>query len=138
MEGKIADAGNLTLLGVLFNTTAKPTSFSVQLLTDAVATAHSDVVGTHTVASGAGYPGHQTITNNATVSSVGDLPTAVWGLVDFVFTEAHVAITGYQVVMGTDLLFVEKLTTPYTPGGAGATVTIRPRFVLGNGIPSPH
>jgi hypothetical protein len=137
MAGKVADVGGIKLLEVLFSSTAKITSFAIQLFTDSNAAADSNTNATHTVASGGGYASG-TLTNNATVSSVGGIPTATWGEVVFEFTgalDAGATIKGYQVLTGTTLLFEEVLTTPFTPAKNGDQLGITVAYAHGNGTP---
>lgn len=55
MAIKQFDAGGLAFLNILFGATAKQTTFTLQLITDANALADADTNSTHTVATGGGY-----------------------------------------------------------------------------------
>jgi hypothetical protein len=139
MSIKLMDEGGQEFLNVLFGATVKPTVFTVQLLTDAVALADADIYTTHTVATGGGYV-DKTMANDATVAlSADNIPEATWLARVWTFTGAltgNPSITGYQVLSGTKLLFAEKLVTAFTPANNGDQLTITPKFKLGNGTPT--
>lgn len=139
MATKLPDVGGLNMLNVLFGSTAKTTSFTLQLFTDANAPADSDTNSTHTVASGGGYA-DKTLSNNATVAADGNgIPVATWAAQTWTFTGALTSgatIRGYQVLAGTTLLFEETFGTPFTPANNGDQMTFTPKFALGNGTPT--
>lgn len=136
MASNVSDAGGQLLLNVLFGATAKPTTFVLSLFTDANPVADANNNTTHTKASGGGYADIN-LSNNATISTVGGIPVATWTAQAFIFTGVITAgaITGYQVVTGTTLLFEETFASTYTPLVNNDTLTITPSFVLGNGTP---
>lgn len=137
MALKVSDVGGQLMLNVLFGATAKTTSFSLQLITDAGAAADSDINTTHTVAAGGGYAG-KTLTNDATVALASGIPEAVWATQTWTFTGALTGpqdITGYQVLSGTTLLWVEKFAIAFTPVTNGDQLALAPKFKLGNGTP---
>ena len=138
MALKVTDAGGLAILSILFAATAKPTTFTVRLITDSTALADADINTTHTVAVGGGYA-DKTLSNNATVSAVGGIPTAVWGDLTWTFTGALTTnpnITGYQVLNGTTLLFEEFFASPMTPATNGDQLVVTIKFQGGNGTPA--
>lgn len=138
MSIKLTDAGGQYFLNVLFGSTAKPTSFTMQLLTDSTALADGDINTTHTVAAGGGYA-DKTLSSNATVTLNGGVPEASWESQVWTFTGAlieNATIRGYQVLSGTSLLFCETFGTPFTPSNNGDQLTLTPKFQLGNGVPS--
>ena len=138
MAGLITDAGGLYILDVIFSDEVKPTSFTMQLFTDSANVADSDINTTHTVAAGGDYS-DASMSNNATISSVGGIPTATFPSETFTFSgplDGNVSVKGYQVLQGTTLLFLEKFANPYTPSVAGDTLVVSPSFRLGNGTPT--
>lgn len=139
MAVKLPDVGGNQMLNVLFGATAKVTSFTLQLFTDANAPADSDTNATHTLASGGGYA-DKTLSNNATVANDGSgVPTATWSAQTWTFTgalNAGATIRGYQLLAGTTLLFEETFGTPFTPANNGDQLTLTPKFSLGNGVPT--
>ena len=139
MAIKLADVGGELLLNVLFGTTAKPTTFTVQLFTDANSPADADVYNTQTIAAGGGYV-DKTLANDATVALAADnIPEAAWLARVWTFTgplTGNPSITGYQVLSGTTLLFEETLANAFTPANNGDQLTITTKFKLGNGTPA--
>jgi hypothetical protein len=139
MAIKLTDVGGQEFLNVLFGSTAKPTSFAVQLFTDANSPADADINTTHTVATGGGYVS-KTLANDATVQLSADfIPEASWSSLVWTFTgplSGNPSITGYQVLHGTTLLFEETLATAFTPANNGDQLTITTKFKLGNGTPA--
>lgn len=138
MAIKQFDAGGLAFLNILFGATAKQTSFTLQLITDANALADADTNSTHTVATGGGYA-DKALSNNATVALDGSsIPKATWSAQTFTFTgplTGNATIKGYQVLNGTTMLWGELITN-FTPANNGDTLTITPSFQLGNGTPA--
>ena len=138
MAIKQFDAGGLAFLNILFGATAKQTSFTLQLITDANALADGDTNSTHTVATGGGYA-DKTLSNNAAVALDGSsIPKATWAAQTFTFTgplTGNATIKGYQVLSGTTMLWGELITN-FTPANNGDTLTITPSFQLGNGTPA--
>lgn len=138
MAVKVTDVGGQNMLNILFGVIAKPTAFSVQLFTDALAPGDADINTTHTPASGGGYV-DKSLANNATVGLNGGIPEAVWGSVTWTFTGAldgAVSIKGYQILNGSTLLWEETLGTPFTPANNGDQLTLTPKFQMGNGTPA--
>jgi len=139
MAVKVVDAGGQAMLNVLFGATAKMTTFTIQLFTDANALADSDINTTHTVPDGTGGYVDKSLSNNATVSLNGGIPEAVWGSVTWTFTgpiQSAGTIRGYQVIAGSTLLWAETLGTPFIPANNGDQLTLTPKFQLGNGTPT--
>lgn len=138
MAIKQFDAGGQRMLSVLFAAQAKDTTFTLQLITDAVALADADTNATHTVATGGGYA-DKSLSNNATVALDGsNIPKATWGAQVFTFTGAltgNPTIKGYQVLVGTVMMWAELITN-FTPANNGDTLTITPSFQMGNGTPA--
>lgn len=138
MATKLPDVGGQLMLNVLFGATAKTTSFTLQLFTDANAPADGDINTTHTLAAGGGYA-DKTLSNNATVALETGIPVATWAAQTWTFTGALTSgatIRGYQVLAGTTLLFEETFGTPFTPANNGDQITFTPKFALGNGTPT--
>ncbi len=139
MAVKVTDAGASLLLEVAFGATAKVTSFTVQLFTDALGLADTDTNTTHDVPDATGGYVDKSLTNDAAVALSGGIPEAAWGPITWTFTgpiEAAASITGYQVLAGTTLLWAETLSVPFTPANNGDQFTLTPKFQLGNGTPT--
>lgn len=141
MAIKVPDVGGNFMLNVLFGATAKATSFTVQLFTDAGVPADADINTTHEVATGGGYA-DKTLSNNATVAVDGSgVPTATWAAQTWTFTgpltnAVNKTIKGYQVLAGTTLVYEEAISSPFTPTNNNDTFTLTPAIKLGNGTPA--
>lgn len=140
MAGKITDAGGQRFLNILFGTTAKDTTYTLQLYTDSNATTDASTTSTHTVPTGqAGYADYS-MSNDASVTTNGSgIPIATWAAHEFSFTgplDSSASIIGYQVITGTTLLFAETLPIAFTPVHNGDTLIVTPSIILGNGTPT--
>jgi hypothetical protein len=140
MAIKVPDVGGQAMLNILFGATAKPTTFTLALFTDAAAPADTDINTTHEVAVGGGYAA-KTLSNNATVALNSGIPEATWALQTWTFTgpltnAVNKTIKGYQILSGTTLLYEEVLDQPFTPNYNGDQISITPKFQLGNGTPA--
>jgi hypothetical protein len=140
MAGLLTDAGATYILGAAFGATSKLTSFTLQLCTIMTTISDADTTSTHTVIPNAeaGYA-DITLDNDATVSSVGGIPTLVWERQSFVFSgplTTNPNVVGYQIKSGTTLIAVEKFDNVFTPELADDELKIIPTIRMGNGTPT--
>ena len=142
MALKLVDEGAQDIAKIVYGATAKPTTFTLRLFTDANALADSDTYAAgHTIAAGGGYADITLYPEGgsapaATVSSVGGILQVAWPQQTFTFTGAltgNATIKGYQIVKGTTILHTEELTTNFQPTTNGDTYKVTPIIQIGNG-----
>lgn len=145
MAMKMTDEGTLEMAKILAGATAKPTSFTLRLFTDANALADADTSASHTAATGGGYAD---ITLNpeggsapaATNSAVGGINQIAWPQQTFTFTGA---LTSSATIKGAMILnavsgkvWAEELVTNFQPTANGDTYKVTPVIQIGNGTPT--
>lgn len=137
------DDGGLLILNTMWGQTAKHATSALtvvlMLFVDTNTVNEGDGGGSSRVeAAGGGYAAKDLSAVWPTVALVNGIPTATWPDQTFNFTDqlstTNKAITGYMLVVGTTVVFEEKITPTFTPpASATSSLVITPRYQLGNG-----
>ena len=143
MAMKLVDEGADSIMSVWAGAEAKKTSFTLRLFTDNTAHADDDTVTDRTAAAGGGYADITLYPEGGSapagvVSSVGGIVQIAWAQQTFTFTGAltgSATIYGYMIFSGSTL-FVEEMTTQFTPANNGDTYKVTPIIQIGNGTPA--
>lgn len=134
----LVDAGAAWALGKMFGTGSDVT---IGLYTNKVTIADGLTVASMTAASGGGYAtktlsgGSWTVADNGSGIQQASAAQQTWTLTGAL--DGGATIYGYYIYVGTTLIDVtEAWPAGLTPGSAGGTISVTPRFTLSKGTPT--
>lgn len=123
----VPDVGEVDLLNQMINGVTR----TLQLITDSNVPAETDTNLTHTKATFTGYADASLAGASwGAASTVGGVTSKSYAAQTFAITSGTQTITGYQVLNGTTLDWVEAFATPRALSGPSDTLQLTPKIQL--------